>query len=64
MKPVSEGQAELVPMEQLKERALRNALAVCGGNSILAAGKPGIGRATLYRSIQTYRISAKTGEKR
>ncbi len=55
------GPAEIVPMEKLKELAVRNALQVCDGNSMLAARKLGIGRATLYRLVEKYGIAG--GEK-
>jgi DNA-binding NtrC family response regulator len=51
------GQAEIIPMEKLKEMAVRNALTVTGGNSMRAAKKLNIGRATLYRLMKKYGLS-------
>jgi len=60
--PTAHGTADIIPMEQLKEVAVRNALSVCRGNSMLAARKLGIGRATLYRMMQKYGIAGKGDE--
>ena len=60
--PLRDEGAEIVPMEKLKEMALRNALTVCAGNSMLAARKLGIGRATLYRMMEKYGITTKHNE--
>jgi DNA-binding NtrC family response regulator len=51
----------VVPLEQLEEIAVRNAIRICNGNSAMAAKKLGIGRATLYRMVKRYGMN--TGEK-
>lgn len=47
----------IVPLEQLEEIAVRNAIRICNGNSAMAAKKLGIGRATLYRMVKRYGMS-------
>ncbi len=51
----SDGDA-IVPLETLKEAAIRHALKSTGGNIVDAADKLKIGRATLYRLIEKYKI--------
>ena len=53
----SEKDGSIVPLEKLKEQALRNALKITKGNIAEAAQKLGIGRATLYRLALKYRIA-------
>ena len=48
----------IVPLDQLEEIAVRNALRICDGNSALAAKRLGIGRATLYRMVKRYGTNA------
>jgi DNA-binding NtrC family response regulator len=47
----------IVPIEQIKEAAIRHALKVTNGNIVEASEKLNIGRATLYRLMKKYRIS-------
>jgi transcriptional regulator of acetoin/glycerol metabolism len=42
---------EIVPLQQLEERAIRHALQAVDGNISLAAKQLGLGRATLYRKL-------------
>ncbi|MFI5252730.1 MAG: sigma-54-dependent transcriptional regulator [Bacteroidota bacterium] len=44
------------PIEELREAAIRHALKVTGGNVYEAAGKLKLGRATLYRLMEKYKI--------
>ena len=48
----------IVPLEDLKRRAVEQAFAVCEGNVERAASELGIGRATMYRLLKKYDISA------
>ena len=47
----------IVPLEDLKRRAVERAFAICEGNAERAAGELGIGRATMYRLLKKYDIS-------
>lgn len=47
----------IVPFEKLKENAIRNALKATKGNIVEASQKLKIGRATLYRLMQKYKVS-------
>ncbi|MEK6566727.1 MAG: sigma-54 dependent transcriptional regulator, partial [Bacteroidota bacterium] len=47
----------IVPFEKLKENAIRNALKATKGNIVEASQKLKIGRATLYRLMQKYKIT-------
>jgi DNA-binding NtrC family response regulator len=47
----------IVPLEDLKRRAVERAFALCEGNAERAAGELGIGRATMYRLLKKYDIS-------
>ena len=49
---------DIVPLEDLKRMAVERAFAVCDGNVERAAGELGIGRATMYRLLKKYDISA------
>ena len=46
----------IVPFEKLKEEAIRHALKITEGNIVEAARKLKIGRATLYRLMDKYKI--------
>lgn len=48
---------EIVPMDKIKEQAIRTALEITGGNIQEAAHKLEIGRATFYRMLEKYDIS-------
>lgn len=46
----------IIPFEKLKEEAIRHALKVTNGNIVEAAKKLQLGRATIYRLMDKYRI--------
>ncbi|MCX8010652.1 MAG: sigma-54 dependent transcriptional regulator [Ignavibacteria bacterium] len=46
----------IIPFEKLKEEAIRNALKICNGQIVEAARRLKIGRATIYRLIEKYKI--------
>lgn len=46
----------IIPFEKLKEEAIRHAIRVTNGNVVEAARKLKIGRATLYRLAEKYKI--------
>lgn len=48
----------IIPFERLKEEAIRHALKVTEGNIVEAARKLKIGRATLYRLMDKYKIDS------
>ncbi len=50
--------AAVLPLEQLEQQAISQALARNGGNMSKAAIQLGIGRATLYRKFKKYGLSA------
>lgn len=50
----------VVPFEKLKEEAIRHALKVTNGNIVEAAKKLKLGRATIYRLMDKYRIENRT----
>jgi len=52
----AESQKSIAPLEKLKEDAIRHALMVTDGNIAEAAKQLEIGRATLYRLAQKYKI--------
>ncbi|HEY6951749.1 MAG TPA: sigma-54 dependent transcriptional regulator [Bacteroidota bacterium] len=52
----SEGQKGVVPLEKIKEEAIRHALKTTDGNIAEAAKRLDIGRATLYRLAERYKI--------
>ncbi|MFH1198058.1 MAG: sigma-54 dependent transcriptional regulator [bacterium] len=49
----------IIPFEKLKEEAIKHALKVAGGNIVDAAKKLHVGRATLYRLMDKYKINYK-----
>jgi len=51
-----EGQETVTPLEKLKENAVRHALKIANGNIAEAAKRLKIGRATLYRLAEKYKI--------
>ncbi len=53
---------EILPLEKVKENALRHALQVTKGNIQEAARRLKIGRATIYRMIKEYNINIKRYE--
>jgi two-component system, NtrC family, response regulator AtoC len=57
-KPQSRFEEDIIrPFEELKEAAIRHALKVTGGNVYEAASKLKLGRATLYRLMEKYKIT-------
>lgn len=46
----------IIPLSEIEEKAIRNAIMECNGNIQLAAKLLNIGRATLYRKIKSYGI--------
>ncbi|HLF20581.1 MAG TPA: sigma-54 dependent transcriptional regulator, partial [Bacteroidota bacterium] len=55
--PFATDEDAIVPFEKLKEDAIRKALKITQGNIVEAAQKLRIGRATLYRLMQKYKIT-------
>jgi Response regulator containing CheY-like receiver, AAA-type ATPase, and DNA-binding domains len=53
MKPLKED-FKIVPLSELEENAIKNAIKKCDGNIQLAAKLLNIGRATLYRKLKIY----------
>ncbi len=51
-------ESPVIPFEKLKEEAIRHALKVTEGNIVEAARKLRIGRATLYRLMDKYKIDS------
>ncbi|WP_238916240.1 sigma-54-dependent Fis family transcriptional regulator [Clostridium sp. YIM B02555] len=47
---------DIIPLSEIEEKAIRNAIMECNGNIQLAAKLLNIGRATLYRKIKSYGI--------
>ncbi|WP_412060767.1 sigma 54-interacting transcriptional regulator [Rubrivirga sp. IMCC45206] len=52
------GSADIVPLDELKRRAVEAAFGACDGNVERAAAELGIGRATMYRLLKKYDITA------
>jgi DNA-binding NtrC family response regulator len=46
----------IIPFEKIKEKSIRHALKVTGGNIVEAARKLQLGRATIYRLMEKYGI--------
>lgn len=55
--PFATDEDTIIPFEKLKEDAIRKALKITGGNIVEAAQKLKIGRATLYRLMEKYKIT-------
>jgi two-component system response regulator AtoC len=51
-----ENQGTIIPFEKIKENAVQQALKITNGNIAEAAQKLKIGRATLYRLVEKYKI--------
>jgi len=47
---------EIVPLDEMERIAIEHALRKCSGNVVEAAGKLGLGQATMYRKIKRYGI--------
>lgn len=54
--PLFGDESPVIPFERLKEEAIKHALAVTSGNIVEAAKKLNVGRATLYRLMDKYKI--------
>jgi two-component system, NtrC family, response regulator AtoC len=52
----------IIPIEKLKEEAIRHALEVTNGNIVEAADKLQLARATIYRLMEKYKIEIKNIE--
>lgn len=52
----------IVPFEKLKEEAIRHAIKVTNGNIVEAAKKLQLGRATIYRLMDKYKIENRSAE--
>ncbi|OOM75927.1 acetoin dehydrogenase operon transcriptional activator AcoR [Clostridium puniceum] len=52
----SREETKIIPLDELEDKAIRNAIKKCDGNLQLAAKMLKIGRATLYRKIKKYEI--------
>lgn len=52
----------IIPFEKLKEDAIKHALEVTEGNIVEAAKKLKLGRATIYRLMEKYRIENRSNE--
>ena len=52
----------IIPFEKLKEEAIRHALSITDGNIVEAAKKLQLGRATIYRLMDKYKIENRTTE--
>ncbi len=50
------GENDIVPLDDLKRRAIKRAYRVCDGNVDRAAVELGIGRATMYRLLKKYDV--------
>ncbi|MHB8854755.1 MAG: sigma-54-dependent transcriptional regulator [Ignavibacteriaceae bacterium] len=56
------GDDNIVPFEKLKEESIRHALKVTNGNIVEAAKKLQLGRATIYRLMERYKIENNSKE--
>ena len=52
----------IIPFEKLKEESIRHALKVTNGNIVEAAKKLQLGRATIYRLMEKYKIENRSFE--
>lgn len=52
----------IIPFERIKEEAIRHALKITKGNILDAANKLELGRATIYRLMDKYKINSKEFE--
>jgi two-component system response regulator HydG len=46
----------IVPLDILEQRAVYEAISVCGGDKVKAAQRLGIGKTTLYRKLKEYEV--------
>jgi transcriptional regulator of acetoin/glycerol metabolism len=47
---------ELLPIEELERRAIQHTLRETGGDKLVAARLPGIGKTTRYRKLKRYQM--------
>ncbi len=52
----------IIPLEKIKEEAIRHALRTTNGNILVAAKKLQLGRATIYRLMEKYKIDQREFE--
>ncbi|MDT3694764.1 MAG: helix-turn-helix domain-containing protein [Ignavibacterium sp.] len=52
----------VIPFEKLKEEAIRHALNITNGNIVEAAKRLQLGRATIYRLMDKYKIENRSTE--
>ena len=52
----------IIPFEKLKEDAIKHALEVTEGNIVEAAKKLKLGRATIYRLMEKYKIDNRSND--
>ncbi len=58
LSPVRIDDNTIVPLDELERRAIQHALKVTGGNVTRAARALGIGRATMYRKLERFKMNA------
>ncbi len=56
------GDENIIPFEKLKEESIRHALKITDGNIVEAAKKLQLGRATIYRLMEKYKIENRQAE--
>jgi transcriptional regulator of acetoin/glycerol metabolism len=54
LKSIRQPLGAILPLEEVKRRAILDALDKCVGNYLLAARLLGIGRTTIYRMVRVY----------
>jgi transcriptional regulator of acetoin/glycerol metabolism len=54
LQPIPESIGAIVPLDEVKRRAIVDAINKCGGNYCLAARLLGIGKTTVYRMARQY----------
>ena len=52
----------IIPLEKIKEEAIKHALRTTNGNILVAAKKLQLGRATIYRLMEKYKIDQREFE--
>ncbi|WP_332842934.1 helix-turn-helix domain-containing protein [Paraclostridium sp. AKS73] len=52
---------EIVPLECLEKKAIKEAMKKCNGNMVMVSKLLNIGRSTLYRKINKYNIMYQNG---
>jgi transcriptional regulator of acetoin/glycerol metabolism len=54
LQPIREPVGAIVPLDEVKRRAIVDAIEKCGGNYCLAGRLLGIGKTTVYRMARQY----------